>query len=286
MLLAIALAPAAWQKTNAAEQNPPSVAGDSVESTARKARRPRQILLDVRVVTMKPRDRSKLGTWQKVTLRDDESAVSPKARTGHSKIRKPFEAQLLHAPDPESTECLLGRIKTLEEARRLHSVANPQILVVSDDEVLLKSDYDEWFLIWGLQGDHHYIIDGAEMESYPGPGVSMTAHVGDSNDITIATASEVSNRGLMRHLHNPDSEIVIRRSETYSLPLKDGGTMAWAGLVQCDPRAGRYSGLGRLPLVGGLFCKHQAAKRTSETVIFVTALIVPDLPPTTIPGRP
>jgi len=59
--------------------------------------------------------------------------------------------------------------------------------------------------------------------------------------------------------------------------------MTWAGLVQCDPRGERYSGLGRLPLVGGLFCKHQTAKRTRETVIFVTAQMIPEFTPPTMP---
>ncbi len=59
--------------------------------------------------------------------------------------------------------------------------------------------------------------------------------------------------------------------------------MTWAGLVQCDPRGERYSGLGRLPLVGGLFRKHQTAKRTRETVIFVTAQMIPEFTPPTMP---
>jgi len=59
---------------------------------------------------------SKLGTRQKVTLCDDESAVSPQARTGGDKDRKPIEAQVLCSPDSASTESLLpgmnGRLHT------------------------------------------------------------------------------------------------------------------------------------------------------------------------------
>lgn len=111
----------------------------------------------------------------------------------------------------------------------------------------------------------------------------MTVHANDANDITITTAFEASNRCQIRHRNHPDSEIVTQRSQTYALTLKDGATMAWAGLVQCDPKEERHSSLGRLPLAGGLSCKHQAAKRTRETVIFVTAQMIPEFTPPTMP---
>jgi type II secretory pathway component GspD/PulD (secretin) len=283
MLLAIAIVLASWQKTEAAEQPSPSTAVNGEGAAVQKKRPRQQILLDVHVMTMNPRDHSKLGSWRRVTLRDDESAVSPVTRTGRSKTRKPIEAQVLCASDPVATESLLAKMKNLEENGCLYVLTNPALIVQDGREALLKSIRNEWFLMWDPQPDYGCCIRGAEI--WVCPAVSMTAHVGENNDITILSAFEVSNRDLIRHLHHPDSEIVSQRSETHSITLKDGGTMAWVGLVPCDAKNERRSGLGQLPLVGGLLRGRQAAKRTRETVIFVTAQIIPEFTPTIIPGH-
>lgn len=138
-LLAVAVSLAAWRDTEAAEQPSPSPAVNGIESAVQKERRPRQILLDVRMVTMKPRYRSKLGTWRTVTLRDDESAVSPSARTGRGKSKKPIEARILCVSDSASTESLLARMKALEEDKRLTIMTNPEVLVRDGGEAFLRT---------------------------------------------------------------------------------------------------------------------------------------------------
>ncbi len=270
-LLAVATVLAAWQETTAAAEK-------QEEPT-----RPCMILLDARVVTMKPRDRSMLGTWREVTLHDDESAVSPEAGTRRIKSNRPIKAQVFTTDDLRATECLLDKVKDLEEDGYLHVVTNPQVIVKDGGEAFLIPIRDEWFFFLGPQPNSNYYVTGGEI--YVCPRMSMTLHVGDGNDIAVATAFEVSNRDEIRHLNHPGTDVVAQRTETYTVTLQSGETAAWTGLVQCDPKNERPSGLGRLPFVGGLFRGHQAAKRTKETVIFVTAYLIPESPLIVTPAR-
>ncbi|MEN6338151.1 MAG: hypothetical protein ABFE01_28170 [Phycisphaerales bacterium] len=231
---------------------------------------------------MKPRDLSKLGTWRSVTLHDDESAVSPAARTDHSKIRKPIRARVSTTRDLASTESLLARVKTLEESGRLHILEDSECLLGDGDDALLRTIRDEWFFMSIPREEVCAIIDGSTPSC---PCVSMVARVGDGNDITLAIAFEVSNRSRVGLWQTHGSEIVSQRTERRTVTVRDGGTMAWVGLVPCDTKDERRSAPGRLPLVGGLFRDHEASEREEETVIVVTAQIVPDLPSRTIPGR-
>lgn len=270
-LLAVATILAAWQDTTAAAEK------------RKETTRPRQILLDARVVTMKPRYRSQLGTWQKVTLADDDSAVSPAARTRRTRSNRPIEAQVLTTDDLASTESLTARIQALEEDGRLHIVTNPQLIVEDGDDALLRTIRQEWWMITVPRTYGRHSVCGGGMPG--GPSISMTIHVGDSNDITLATAFEDSDRRETEHPEDHDSEIIKRRTETHAVKLVSGGTMAWVDLVPCDSKDERPSGLGRMPVIGGLFRSHQAAKRTRETVIFVTAYLVPESPAIVTPAQ-
>jgi Flp pilus assembly secretin CpaC len=233
---------------------------------------------------MKPRYRSQLGTWQKVTLADDESAVSPEARTRRTKSNRPVKARVLTTGKLASTESLLTKMQELEEDGRLHTIANQEIAVRDGSEALLRTIRDEWFLVPATQpDDDHGIVCGS---GFPvGLALSIAAHVGDGNDIAIAAAFEVSNRSATQHAKGPSSEVLTQRTETHAITLKSGGTMAWAGLVQCNPKYEQRSGLGRLPLFGGLFRSHRAAKRTKETVILVTAYLIPEPPSIAAPAQ-
>lgn len=278
-ILLTAIALGSWHNATAGEESRDvrvtgGVRSGDEQTTSRQQAitHPRQILLDVRVATMRPRHRSKLGTWQKVILQNDESAVSPEARTRRTKSSRPIKAQLLCASDSVSSEVLLAEVKELEGKGRLRAPADFKIGVQGGMETLLRTHWREWFVTCIRQTTNVYALDG--MEFWIGPAMLMTADVDDGRNITIATAFEVSNRDEVRHFNHPDSEVVTQRTKPRMVTLESGGTVVWAGLVQFDPEDEHPSGLGRLPLISGLFRNHQAAKRTRETVIFVTAYLI------------
>ena len=118
-------------------------------------------------------------------------------------------------------------------------------------------------------------IDRTELSKIKAmPAISITAHVGDGNDITLKTASEVfeGQEKEQRTAH----EAVTQRTEQYSATVQDGGTVAWVGLTQHLQKEKRPSGLARLPLIGRLFRNTRASKPSEETVVFMTVQLIPE----------
>jgi type II secretory pathway component GspD/PulD (secretin) len=74
--------------------------------------------------------------------------------------------------------------------------------------------------------------------------------------------------------------VVTRRTATSSVRVKDGGTVAIAGLLDTRTRRNDQSvpGFSQLPGVGLLFRNRRDNDTTEEVAIFVTARLIPDAP--------
>jgi general secretion pathway protein D len=108
-----------------------------------------------------------------------------------------------------------------------------------------------------------------------GTTLTITPHVGDNNDITLQVAVEVSDsipRG-----RGSDLPVVTRRTAQNNVTIKDGGTVAVAGLTENRTRRKdkRAPGLSTLPLLGPLFKNTNRDNASREIAVFITARIVP-----------
>jgi len=97
--------------------------------------------------------------------------------------------------------------------------------------------------------------------------------------ISPALAIEVSSsipRGRESEL-----PVVTRRTSTNNVRIKDGGTVAVAGLTENKTRTEkrRAPGLSKIPIIGGLFKNTNDEGSSREIAVFVTAHLIPE------PGR-
>jgi type II secretory pathway component GspD/PulD (secretin) len=104
--------------------------------------------------------------------------------------------------------------------------------------------------------------------------LTITPHLGDNNDITLNVAVEVSDsipRGA-----GSDLPVVTRRKAENNVTIKDGGTVALAGLKENKTRKElrRTPGLSQIPLIGSLFKNNNNQNLSREIAVFVTAHLV------------
>jgi len=107
-----------------------------------------------------------------------------------------------------------------------------------------------------------------------GTTLTITPRIGDNNDITLEVSVEVSDsipRG-----RGSDLPVVTRRTASNTVRIRDGGTVALAGLSEnrTNLKRKRVPGLSRLPLVGYLFKNNETDESTREIAVFVTAHLV------------
>ena len=106
--------------------------------------------------------------------------------------------------------------------------------------------------------------------------LTITPNIGDNNDITLELSVEVSDS--IPKGRGSDLPVVTRRTAKNAVRVKDGGTVALAGLTESRSRLKekRVPGLGDLPLVGSLFTNTDTDKLSREVAVFVTAYLVPE----------
>jgi Flp pilus assembly secretin CpaC len=75
-----------------------------------------------------------------------------------------------------------------------------------------------------------------------------------------------------------DLPVITRRTSTNTVRIKDGGTVALAGLTENRTRTEkrRTPGLSKLPLIGGLFKNTNDEAAGREIAVFVTANLIPE----------
>jgi type II secretory pathway component GspD/PulD (secretin) len=109
-----------------------------------------------------------------------------------------------------------------------------------------------------------------------GTVLKITPNIGDNNDITLEMSIEVSDS--IPSGRNSDLPVVTRRSTKNTVRIKDGGTVAVAGLTENRIRLERTKspGLSEIPLLGGLFRNTTSEKSSREIAVFVTARLIPE----------
>jgi type II secretory pathway component GspD/PulD (secretin) len=185
-----------------------------------------------------------------------------------------------YAPDATFTSALTATLNLLSQNDEATIISNPQILAQDGKTANISVMTEEYYFMTGNQGQGSQDFFGgfySELEKIEsGTKLSITPHIGDNNDITLDLAIEVSDsipRG-----RESDLPVVTRRTSSNTVRIKNGGTVALAGLTENRTRTDkrRVPGLSKLPFIGGLFKNTNDEGAAREIAVFVTAHMIPE----------
>ena len=257
---------------------PPMLKDRIIDDLKKIDRQPVQILLDARIVVMERGDLLNLGVeWNWPTMRaglfggDNYGRGNPDNDFGGN---WPWGVQMGYSPDNTFTNSLELTLNLLAENGEATIMAKPQVLAQDGRQAAIKVTTEENFALFGPQSDIFFSrTEFKTIES--GTTLTITPHVGDNNDITLQVAVEVSDSQPKGR--GSDLPIVTRRTASNNVTIKDGGTVALAGLTENRTRTKnkRVPGLSKLPLLGPLFKNSDRDNASREIAVFITAHIVP-----------
>jgi len=248
---------------------PKALAGTIMDQVRQLDMARRQVLLDARVVAMERGNLLNLGVqWQFPTVSAGQFYDGDTWTKG---------IQMGYSADQTFTNSLMATLNMLESTSQADIVTNPQLIAQDGKQAQLRSIREEWFMMSDNQ-QSYLGYSRAELEKIEsGTILTITPRIGDSNDITLEMAVEVSTS--IAKGRDSDLPIVNRRQARNAVTVQNGGTVAVAGLTenrttQVDQRV---PVLGSLPVVGRLFRNNNNDKETREIAVFVTATLVPDI---------
>jgi type II secretory pathway component GspD/PulD (secretin) len=257
---------------------PPALMARIIEDLKKIDRMPAQVLLEARIVVMERGDLLNLGvewSWPKIRAgvfgSDHYGAGNPDNDFGGN---WPWGVQMGYSPDNTFTNALEMTLNLLAENGEATIMARPQVLAEDGREAKIAVVTEENFALTGpMQQDLFFTrTDFEKIQS--GTTLTITPHVGDNNDVTLQMAVEVSDSQPKGR--GSDLPVVTRRTASNNVTIKDGGTVALAGLSENRTRTKnkRVPGLSNLPLVGDLFKNSNNDNASREIAVFVTARIV------------
>jgi len=243
-----------------------------------------QVLLDARIVVMERGNLLNLGVqWGFPTMSaglfsNDLNGDGGGLLDFGGKLASGFA--LGYAPDATFTSALTATLNLLSQNDEATIISNPQILAQDGKTADISVMTEEYYFMTGNQGQGSQDFFGgfySELEKIEsGTKLSITPHIGDNNDITLDLAIEVSDsipRG-----RESDLPVVTRRTSSNTVRIKNGGTVALAGLTENRTRTDkrRVPGLSKLPFIGGLFKNTNDEGASREIAVFVTAHMIPE----------
>ena len=252
--------------------------------------RPRHVLLDARIVAMERGDLLNIGvewgmpagqlggftdSWVRGTPATNGEAIP----TGSF----PWALSVGLSVDRTFTNALTAALNLLQENNKVDILSSPQIMGRDGKRSRIQAITEEYYALTppiAQQGGFFYSQTQFETVK-SGTTLEIAPLIGDNNDITLEIAVEVSDsipRG-----RGSDLPVVTRRTAQNYVTIRDGGTVAVAGLTENRTREKqkKVPWLGDLPLVGAAFRNNDNDKATREIAVFVTAHLVPEGSPTT-----
>jgi type II secretory pathway component GspD/PulD (secretin) len=241
---------------------------------------PTHVLLDARIVIIERGDLLNLGVeWSWPQIQAGVFGNNAKGGGGGTLAdfggKWPWGVQIGYAPDATFTNSLELTLNLLAQNGELRTLAKPQVLAQDGKEAQMQVMTEEYYILSAQTPSTYYQYSELQ-EIKSGTRLQIVPHIGDNNDITLELAVEVSDsvpRGA-----GSDLPVVTRRTAQNTVRIKDGGTVALAGLTENKTRTDlrRVPGLSKLPLIGKLFESTNRQNSTREIAVFVTARIVPD----------
>jgi hypothetical protein len=257
---------------------PPKLMSRIIEDLKQIDRPLSQILLDARIVVMEKGDLLNLGVewgWPKIQAGTFSSnhygRGDPDLDFGGE---GPWSIQIGYTPDATFTNALELTLNLLAQNNEATILTKPQVLAQDGKESRIEVTTEEYYMLTApeLMGTFYSRTELQEIKS--GTILTITPHLGDNNDITLQVAVEVSDsipRG-----RGSDLPVVTRRKAENNVTIKDGGTVALAGLTENKTRKDmrRVPGLSQIPLIGSLFKNNNNENSSREIAVFVTARLV------------
>lgn len=263
---------------------PPALASRIIADLKQIDQPPRHVMLEARVVVMEQGDLLNLGIewgWPKIAL----GAFSDFSRhglgaddsiAGESKAPWPWGVQIGYTADKIFTDSLLLTLNLLAENGEASIVANPQVLAQDGRPALIQVMTEEYYMMTAPEITGYFYTRAELQEVQSGTKLNITPRIGDNNDITLEIAIEVSDsipRG-----RGSDLPVVTRRQASNTVRIKDGGTVALAGLMENKTRLKRkrVPGLSGLPILGALFRNEEKDQSIRDIAVFITAHLIPE----------
>ena len=266
---------------------PPTLMNRIVEDLQKMDLPPRHVLLDARIVIMERGDLLNLGVewgWPKISaglFSNDLRGLGIGTLSDYGG-KSPWGIQIGYTPDATFTNSLELTLNLLAENGEATILSKPQVLAQDGKQAQIQVLTEEYYMLQAPEGTGGYggytRTELAEITS--GTTLTITPRIGDNNDITLEVSVEVSDsipRG-----RGSDLPVVTRRTASNVVRIRDGGTVALAGLTEnrTHLKRKRVPGLSRIPIVGYLFKNTETDEATREVAVFVTAYLVSET------GRP
>lgn len=244
--------------------------------------RPRHVLLDARIVAMDRGDLLNIGVeWGMPTASAGffgnayEHGTRPAGDADPAGMW-PWGVQVGLTFDKTFTNQLTAALNMLKQNNKVDIISSPQVMGRDGKRSRIQVITEEYFMMTAPTNQNMFYTQSQLETVKSGTTLEITPLVGDNNDITLEMAVEVSDsipKGAGSEL-----PVVTRRTAQNSVTIRDGGTVAVAGLTENRTRdsESRVPGFGDLPLIGRLFRNNNTNKATREIAIFVTAHLVPE----------
>ncbi len=248
---------------------------------------PRHVMLDARIVVMEKSNLLNLGVdwgWPKMRagfFGSDffDGGAAELQFDGHW----PWGVQIGYTSDAVFTDSLVMTLNLLSQNGEADIVSSPQVLAQDGRPAQINVMNEEYYYLTAPQrGAVGYGYTEAELQTIEaGTRLEITPRIGDNNDITMDIITEVSDvvsRGEQDQQILPLVTLTRRRS-TNTVRVRDGGTVAIAGLTENKTIKSnrKVPGIGDVPIIGNMFKSKTNQQASREIAVFITARLVPEM---------
>jgi type II secretory pathway component GspD/PulD (secretin) len=247
-------------------------------------RPPGHVMLDAKIVVMEKSNLLNMGIewgWPQISAgffgADFRGSGDVDMQFGG---KWPWGVQIGYTPDATFTNALTLTLNLLQQNGEANIVSSPQVLAQDGRQAMLNVMNEEYYYLSAPSSTAGFYTE-AELETVEaGTRLVITPYIGDNNDITLEIVTEVSDvasRGT-QSVDTLPLVTVTRRRTNNTVRIKDGGTVALAGLTENRTviTDKKVPGLGDLPLVGNLFKNKTNQQQSREIAVFITARLVPE----------
>ncbi len=247
-------------------------------------RPPGHVMLDARIVVMEKSNLLNLGVewgWPQIRAgvfgSDFHGGGDADLRFGGD---WPWGVQIGYTPDATFTNSLMLTLNLLKQNGEANIVSSPQVLAQDGRRALLNVMNEEYYYLSAPVSTAGFYTEAQLQQIDAGTRLEITPHIGDNNDITLEIVTEVSDvvsRGEQNQQILP-LVTVTRRTATNTVRIRDGGTVALAGLTENKTMKTnkKVPGFGDLPFVGEMFKNKMNQQSSREIAVFITARLVPE----------